>query len=84
MNSKMILVLGVGLLIAFMLYKYVGDDLNPMQRAVTNELRNYDLQNIDVKTIPAAKLEEINILLFSGKSAADIKGGVQAILNRGS
>lgn len=82
MNSKMILVLGVGLLIAFMLYKYVGDDMNPMQRAVTNELRNYSLEDVDVKAIPAAKLEEINILLFSGKGAAEIKGGVQAILNR--
>jgi hypothetical protein len=53
-----------------------------MQRSVTNELRNYDLQDVDVTAIPAAKLEEINILLFSGKGAADIKGGVQAILNR--
>ena len=84
MNSKMILVLGAGLLIAFMLYKYVGDDMNPMQRAVTNELRNYNLEDIDVKAIPPAKLEEINILLNSGKSASAIKGGVQAILNRGS
>lgn len=84
MNTKMILVLGVGLLIAFMLYKYVGDDMDPMQRAVTNELRNYNLEDIDVKAIPQAKLQEINLLLNSGKSAADIKGGVQAILNRGS
>lgn len=78
----MILVLGAGVLIAFLLYKYVPDNMSPMQRSVTNELRNYDLQDVDVTAIPAAKLEEINILLFSGKGAADIKGGVQAILNR--
>lgn len=82
MNAKMIMVIGGGLLIAFMLYKFVGDDMNPMQRAVTNELRNYNLQDVDVKAIPDAKLEEINVLLFSGKGAAAIKGGVQAILNR--
>lgn len=84
MDQKMILVLGAGILIAVLLYKFVPDNMTPMQRTVTNELRNYDLSDIDVTTIPPAKLEEINILLFSGKSAADIKGGVQAILNRGS
>lgn len=83
MDSKMIIALGVGILIAVLLYKFVPDNMTPMQRNVTNELRNYDLQKIDVTTIDPAKLQEINILLFSGKGAADIKGGVQAILARG-
>jgi len=82
MNPKMIIVLGAGILIAVLLYKFVPDDMTPMQRSVTNELRNYDLQDIDVTKIEGAKLEEINLLLFSGKSAAAIKGGVQAIVNR--
>jgi hypothetical protein len=84
MDSKMFMIVGGAILVAFLLYKFVPDDMSPMERAVSNELPNLGFQDIDVTLLPKAKLEEINLLLFSGKTPAEIKGGVQAIINRGS
>ncbi len=78
----MFMIVGAALVVAFLLYKYVPDEMSPMQRAVTTELPNHGLTDIDVMKLPQKKLEEINLLLFSGKSAAEIKGGVQAIIAR--
>ncbi|MEP5760828.1 MAG: hypothetical protein ABJ327_16260 [Litoreibacter sp.] len=82
MSPKIVIAIVAVLFAAFLMSRYTSDEMSPLQRSVSNELQNYGVNNVDVSQISTAKLEEMKVLINSGKGTGEITGGLKAILNR--
>lgn len=54
--------------------------LDQMQRTVANELPIYGFGDVDVAALSTAQLHHIHLILFSGRSNAQIRGNIGAVL----
>lgn len=54
--------------------------LNQLQQTVANELPIYGFDDVDVASLSTAQLHHINLILFSGRSNARIRGNIGAVL----
>jgi hypothetical protein len=54
--------------------------LSPAQQSVANELPLYGFDDVDVTALTTAQLSHIQLILFSHRSAAQIRGNIGAIL----
>ena len=55
-------------------------ELSPAQKSVANELPFYGFEDVDVTALSPAQLSHIQLILFSKRSASQIRGNIGAIL----
>ncbi len=59
---------------------FANTGLDQLQQTIANELPIHGFDDVDVTELSTAQLHHIHMLLFSGRSAAQIRGNIGAIL----
>jgi hypothetical protein len=58
----------------------LANGLSQAQQTVANELPLYGFKDVDVTTLSTAQLSHIQLILFSHRSSAQIRGNIGAVL----
>jgi len=58
----------------------LASGLTPAQQTVANELPWYGFDDVDVTSLSTAQLSHLHLILFSKRSASQIRGNIGAVL----